>query len=597
MELMKRKNGITLVSLVITIVILIILATVSINAIFGESGLVGNAEDAKFRQEKAEAQERLELVLADAYTEKITTTEYTQEEFLNEHLEEFVYDQEPDAQIDVRDEQDIISLNGHTFELDRSVPKLGDWLGFDGKLLPAIRRIDVTSKTDTSATIQVTTARTESVAGIGYRYSIKKQNESDESYRQVTTKSENTNEFTGLENTGIYTIYTVKVELLQNGVVVSEKYKDILIGKLVQGVVRFEEGKWNNGKASVKIVTDEKGYTLQYQIVTGDVEVNNSNWIDTSSGTKIENLVHGQKVYGRLWNGIDESTPAEFWVQDTVNPVIKEIKAVEITETKIKVQVNATDLESGIAKVEYSKDAGENYIIGTSENALEYEFAELEESKEYTIKVRVTDKAKNISELSKNIITYETPKWDGQSNDKVEAIVSSDGIIVPVPHEFVASKVKGENTVSEGFVIYQGNVEVNNENVDESITSRNQFVWIPVKDYNTMYERVYEPIKLSGVTTTTNVYSKFRYVSEGKPGTTTYREPDLAIDYDMQSEYYSILGYTSAQEMTDKLVEEYKNIYESIKYYGGFYIGRYELTGSIENQDIVIYGKHIIFMI
>ena len=46
-KIQKRQNGITLVALVVTIVILIILATVTINATFGENGLLKKAQEAK----------------------------------------------------------------------------------------------------------------------------------------------------------------------------------------------------------------------------------------------------------------------------------------------------------------------------------------------------------------------------------------------------------------------------------------------------------------------------------------------------------------------------------------------------------------------
>ena len=46
-EKLRNKQGITLVALVITIVILIILATVAINFAFGNNGLINRAEDAK----------------------------------------------------------------------------------------------------------------------------------------------------------------------------------------------------------------------------------------------------------------------------------------------------------------------------------------------------------------------------------------------------------------------------------------------------------------------------------------------------------------------------------------------------------------------
>ena len=43
----KNERGITLVALVITIIILIILATVAISFAFGNNGLIGRSEDAR----------------------------------------------------------------------------------------------------------------------------------------------------------------------------------------------------------------------------------------------------------------------------------------------------------------------------------------------------------------------------------------------------------------------------------------------------------------------------------------------------------------------------------------------------------------------
>src|SRR5699024_4683919 len=56
--------------------------------------------------------------------------------------------------------------------------------------------------------------------------------------------------------------------------------------------------------------------------------------------------------------------------------------------------------------------------------------------------------------------------------------------------------------------------------------------------------------------------------------------------YDTSSTYYDILGYGSAQEMAEGLVEEYTATYESIKKYDGFYIGRYELTGTVADPTV-----------
>ena len=71
-------------------------------------------------------------------------------------------------------------------------------------------------------------------------------------------------------------------------------------------------------------------------------------------------------------------------------------------------------------------------------------------------------------------------KWDGESDEKVNAVQSTDTtpITVPVPKGYTASKVTGETTVEDGFVIYEGEGEVNDTNKDTAQTTRNQFVWV-----------------------------------------------------------------------------------------------------------------------
>ena len=65
-----------------------------------------------------------------------------------------------------------------------------------------------------------------------------------------------------------------------------------------------------------------------------------------------------------------------------------------------------------------------------------------------------------------------------------------------------------------------------------------------------------------------------------------YREPALVTNYDFKEQYYKLLGFTSAAEMGEAFVEDYENMIESIKKYGGFYIGRFELCGNKENPTI-----------
>ena len=58
------SNGITLVALIVTVIVLAILATVSIQAINGE-GIIGRAQEAAFKAEMANLQEDLGLFVSE----------------------------------------------------------------------------------------------------------------------------------------------------------------------------------------------------------------------------------------------------------------------------------------------------------------------------------------------------------------------------------------------------------------------------------------------------------------------------------------------------------------------------------------------------
>ena len=59
--MLKGQKGITLVALVVTIIVLIILAGISISLLLGENGLLDRAKEAKNVQANAEAKEGREM--------------------------------------------------------------------------------------------------------------------------------------------------------------------------------------------------------------------------------------------------------------------------------------------------------------------------------------------------------------------------------------------------------------------------------------------------------------------------------------------------------------------------------------------------------
>lgn len=68
---MKNRKGITLITLVITIVILLILAGIIISGLVGENGLFARAKEAKDKQLKAEILEDVETKILEAQTDKL----------------------------------------------------------------------------------------------------------------------------------------------------------------------------------------------------------------------------------------------------------------------------------------------------------------------------------------------------------------------------------------------------------------------------------------------------------------------------------------------------------------------------------------------
>ena len=176
--------------------------------------------------------------------------------------------------------------------------------------------------------------------------------------------------------------------------------------------------------------------------------------------------------------------------------------------------------------------------------------------------------------------------WDG---NKVNAVESADKVVVPVPKGYTASSVATENKVSEGFVIYENTngedkkEEVNDNNKDTARTTRNQFVWVPVANPSEMYGtdkdgkkwgKLYE-FSASGITPLNWTEQDGVMSITATSGGSSFREPDI-IDAD-----------SSNSVTISQLETEFNNMIESVKKYGGFYIGRYE-TGNLSQEKASI---------
>ncbi len=80
----KNSSGITLIALVVTIIVLIILAGISINLLLGNNGIITKAKDATQQYEMSQLKEELELEIINIQTRKLEQGK----EFVREDLQE-----------------------------------------------------------------------------------------------------------------------------------------------------------------------------------------------------------------------------------------------------------------------------------------------------------------------------------------------------------------------------------------------------------------------------------------------------------------------------------------------------------------------------
>ena len=211
------------------------------------------------------------------------------------------------------------------------------------------------------------------------------------------------------------------------------------------------------------------------------------------------------------------------------------------------------------------------------------------------------------------------------AEDWIDEAVTGKVTLAKVPVGTKASKngtINGEEgnsnnpTIPKGYIPIDtatstwgdGSTAPSQDSVDHGLVIKdeknNEWVWIPVDKATlaTMYEESSDEKTLCGTTgatvVKTKLYSKTitigtdtnkETMSRTTTGLTGYREPDLVVSgssYDARTEYYNtILGFESKEKMAEAFVADYNEMIASISKYGGFYIGRYELSREGVKKD------------
>ena len=148
----RKEKGITLIALVITIVILIILASVTIGFTFGENGLIGRAEQAAELTEVSTANEQMGLYLAGVKMEELQGDGFRLADYLsnnigNDGLEDFYNNGDGYGQVSYNGHNFLVNLDDYSYTYlgrsDGSVNRrIEQVLGNNNESVPGISMVE-----------------------------------------------------------------------------------------------------------------------------------------------------------------------------------------------------------------------------------------------------------------------------------------------------------------------------------------------------------------------------------------------------------------------------------------------------------------------
>lgn len=223
---------------------------------------------------------------------------------------------------------------------------------------------------------------------------------------------------------------------------------------------------------------------------------------------------------------------------------------------------------------------------------------------EKALKDEGIDTSKYVITVTENGVDVELKVVPDKWTENVVAMV--DG--VPIPKGFVASSVSGENTKSGGLVIYEGNENVTNSNVEDAKRTRNQYVWIPVDSASFdakfmrqnfgLFPDMSYPIGNGFGEVVPDIDMNFDQSFEQE----MYR---MCVDQILATEaecatYFPPTQIKATDLITQETLAEVQAMYASVKEYGGFYMARYETgidtqrksdNGAIETNVYSMMGK------
>ena len=383
-----------MVSLVVTIIVLLILSTISIQALTG-SGLFKQTKQAKLQAKRSQVVEWLGLKLMEEQGTTNTKTEKQIIESTKENVEKNKGQLEELGKVDgieeVKTEEDGEEVPPYFYvTVDNDVYKVEgkgtSFVGEKGEFPPVIKITKITNTTD-SITVTVKTLRND---GGKVQYYLKGDKYTD--YKLIKESNEEGNEntytFSGLKQ-GVN--YSVKIVAIATNKKTAEVTGEQITGKVIdlkEGDIKFEPvpSTWTNKnvKVTAKPNIDIGKYTLR-------TSIDGKNWTTTNTQTFSENGM----MYAILWDGTNYGAAASQTIGniDKVKPVL-----TDVTSTTNSITIKATDEASGIVGYAITTTNVEPTDFENIVNTKNLERTIQNQKQGTTYYVWVKDEAGNVSE-------------------------------------------------------------------------------------------------------------------------------------------------------------------------------------------------------
>lgn len=205
---------------------------------------------------------------------------------------------------------------------------------------------------------------------------------------------------------------------------------------------------------------------------------------------------------------------------------------------------------------------------------------------------------------------------DGWDPEKVGNVVTEGENKAPIPNGYVASDIEGETSIEGGLVIYEETeTSTNPVSTDEDAkTTRNQYVWIPVNDINSMVmcQEHGAAVQLNQTTlqcptcgTETRLAGKLYATAEGAnfnpdlegqtySGANLFEPNTVLLETERWATYKEFFDFTgTVEDFKAQLQSDFDKMAKSVALYKGFFISRYEVNvdgNSMQDKPVAHAG-------